>query len=78
LPYVWKINEAIFWGKKKVEEMWKKSLASIYGFFWSAYRYMINQIPRQITIIKSIPNSLFKLFFGKKSLQTLVSVDYQR
>lgn len=39
---------------------------------------MINVIPSQIVAIKSIPYSLFKLFFGKKSIQTMVSVSYDR
>lgn len=53
-------------------------LANIFGLFWNARRFMVNEIPKQLSILKSIPYSLFKLFFGKKSLQTMVSVDYDR
>jgi hypothetical protein len=34
LPYVWKINETLFWGKQKVQTIWNQSLAKIYGFFY--------------------------------------------
>jgi hypothetical protein len=37
---VWKINDRLYWGKKKVNYEWNKTLATIFGFFWTAKRYI--------------------------------------
>ena len=33
LPYVWKINETLFWGREKTLLVWKSALARIFGIF---------------------------------------------
>ena len=36
LPYVWKVNEAILWGRERVTKLYNKSLSRVYGMFRSA------------------------------------------
>lgn len=55
LPYIWKINETIFWGKQKVQLVWNHSLARIFGFFYSAKESM------QITQKAKSKNNLIKI-----------------
>jgi hypothetical protein len=46
LPYVWKINETLFWGKQKVLLVWHNSLAKIFGFFSTAKSQLFTFIPK--------------------------------
>lgn len=78
LPYVWKINETLFWGKEKVQTIWNQSLAKIYGFFYSAMTNIKTVIPSEFEKIKSIPKRFFALAVGERSLNVAVSVDYQK
>ena len=77
LPYVWRINNTIFWGKDKVHQAWLKNISNIYGYFWSAKKLIEKQIPLQLARVKKLPKSLFRILFGAKSIQTNVAVDYR-
>ena len=76
MPYVWRINTTIFWGAKKVQKAWLMSLSSIYGFFYDAKKLIDEEFPHQIKNIAKLPKSLFRIFFGAKSVQTLIHVNY--
>lgn len=77
LPYVWKINETLFWGRDKTLLVWKSSLARIFGIFSEAKRRLFSFVPQALAKIKKIPSTLFKILVGAKSLRTTVSVNYE-
>ena len=77
IPYVWKINETLFWGRQKVDLVWKNSLAKIYGVFVQAKDRLFAYIPSELSKIAKIPKQLFAIIFGERSLRVVVSVDYQ-
>lgn len=78
LPYVWKINESLFWGSERREIVWNKSMARIFGILYEAKNAFLIKIPGYLSTLKRIPSKIFRLLFGAKSLNTLVNADYQR
>lgn len=53
-------------------------MATIYGIFSQAKDAFFTHIPKEIKRVTTIPNRLFSILFGAKSLTTVVFVDYQR
>lgn len=64
LPYVWKINEKLFWGKERRMQVWFNSLAIIYGWFVEAKNTLTNFVPVHLKRLSKLPQILFSIFFG--------------
>ena len=78
LPYVWKINERLFWGKEKRLLVWFNSLSRIYGWFVVAKNRLVQFVPENLSRLTQVPKILFSIFFGEKKLKVVVDVDYKK
>ena len=78
LPYVWKINQKLFWGKEKRMVVWFNSMAKIYGWFVEAKSKLVTFVPKHLQRLGKIPKILFSIFFGERRLRVVVDVDYKK
>ncbi len=75
---MWKVNDALFWGKRNVELAWWKGIAKAHEVVNRARTAFREEIPKEFSKMLKLPMRLFSLFFGKKSMKTSYEVDYHR
>ena len=78
MPYVWQINRTLFHGSASNQLYVRQAKATVFGFYWRARRFLETEVPKQLQVIASIPYSVFKLLLGKRSVEPVVEVDYDR
>lgn len=75
---MWKINESLFRGKKNIELSWMKGVARAHSYLAWAKKLYSTQIPNELRKISKLPLRLFSLFFGKRSMRSTNSTDFNR
>ena len=78
IPYVWKINDIIFRGRKNIVNLWENGLSGIYQFLTKGFELVVYDIPKEAIKIFALPKKLFSLIFGRKKWSAIYTPNYDR
>lgn len=78
IPYVWKINGNIFFGKKTRINIWENGLAYGFDLVEKGINAIVTEIPKQIQNVIYLPAKFFSLLVGRKKFTPVHTPDYHR